>query len=72
MRWFVFFLLVCAALWYWKNMEEPPTPTAEESFIGDQVKTLRKAEKFEDSYLDMNDEHKKKMEEQLERDSGGK
>jgi hypothetical protein len=71
MRWFVFFLLVCAGLWYWKNMEEPAPMTAEETFIGEQVKTLRKAEKFEDSYLDMNDEHKKKMEEQLEKDSGG-
>lgn len=71
MRWLIFFLLVCAGLWYLKGIEETAPPTAEESFIGDQVKVLRKAENYEKSYLDMNDQHKKKLEEQLEKDSGG-
>jgi hypothetical protein len=70
MRWLIFFLLVCAALWYIKGIEETPPPTAEESFIGPQVKTLRKAEDFEKSYLEMDQQHQKKLEEQIEKESG--
>jgi hypothetical protein len=68
MRWLIFFLLVCAALWYIRGIEEVPPPTAEESFIGGPVKALRKAENFEKTYLDADEDHKKKMEEQLEKD----
>ncbi len=71
MRWLIFFLLVCVALWYIKGIEEVPPPPIEESFIGGPVKALRKAEDFEKSYLDATEEHKKKMEEQLDKDSGG-
>jgi len=71
MRWFIFFLLVMAVLWYIKGIEETPPPKAEDSFIGGPVKTLRKAEGYEKTYLDANDAHKKKMEEQLEKDTGG-
>ena len=48
-----------------------PPPRAEDSFIGGPVKVLRKAESFEKGYLEMTDERKKRMEEQLEKDSGG-
>jgi len=71
MRWFLFLLLVFAALWYIRGIEETPPPKAEDSFIGGPVKALRKAEGFEKSYLDANKERQKKMEEQLEKDSGG-
>ena len=71
MRWLIFFLLVCAGLWYLRGIEEKAPPTAEESFIGDQVKALRKAEEFEKSYLEMDKQHQKKLEEQIEKDSGG-
>ena len=70
MRWLLFLIVVIALLWYIRGIEETPPPTAEESFIGGPVKALRKAEGFEKTYLDANEEHKKKMEEQLERDSG--
>ena len=71
MRWLIFFLVVMAVLWYIRGIEETPPPKAEDSFIGGPVKTLRKAEGYEKTYLEANDEHKKKMEEQLEKDTGG-
>ena len=70
MRWFLFFLLVLAVLWYIRGIEEVAPPPAEESFIGGPVKALRKAEGVEKSYLDATEERKKRMEEQLEKDSG--
>ena len=70
MRWLLFFILVAAGLWYIRGIEDAPRPTAEESFIGGPVKTLRKAEGVEQSYLDATEQRKKKMEEQLEKDGG--
>jgi len=70
MRWLLFLIMVFALLWYIRGIEETPPPTAEESFIGGPVKTLRKAESFEETYLDATEEHQKKMEEQVEKDSG--
>ena len=46
-------------------------PTAEESFIGEPVKVLRKMEGYEDQYLDQAEARKRQMEEQLEKDTGG-
>ena len=69
MRWLIFFLLVCAVLWYIRGIEETPPPTAEDSFIGGPVKALRKAEDFENTYLDAAEERKKKMEEQIEKNN---
>jgi len=71
MRWLFFLIVVFAVLWYIRGIEEVPPPKAEDSFIGGPVKALRKAEGFEKSYLEATDEHKKKMEEQIEKDSGG-
>jgi len=70
MRWFLFFLFVLAVLWYIRGIEEVTPPPVEESFIGGPVKALRKAEGVEKSYLDATEERKKRMEEQLEKDSG--
>ena len=69
-RWWLLLIVALAVLWYIRGIEETAPPTAEESFIGGPVKPLRKAEGFEKTYLDANKEHKKKMEEQLEKDSG--
>jgi len=71
MRWLLFFIIVFAALWYLRGIEEMPPPKAEDSFIGGPVKALRKAEGYEKTYLESTDERKKRMEEQLEKDSGG-
>ena len=68
MRWLIFFLVVCAVLWYIRGIEEAPPPKAEDSFIGGPVKALRKAEDFEKTYLDAAEERNKKMEEQIEKD----
>ena len=71
MRWLLFLIVVFAVLWFIRGIEETPPPKAEDSFIGGPVKALRKAEGFEDSYLDATEKRQKKMEEQLEKDSGG-
>ena len=71
MRWLIFFLLVCAVLWYIRGIEEVPPLTAEESFIGPQVKALRKVEEFEKAYPEMDKQYQKRLEEQIEKDSGG-
>ncbi len=71
MRWFIFFVIVFAVLWYIRGIEEVTPPPIEEGIIGGPVTALRKAEGFEKSYLEANDAHKKKMEEQLEKDTGG-
>ena len=71
MRWLIFLLILLAILWFIRGIDEVPPPPIEEGIIGSQVKALRKAEGFEKSYLEANDAHKKKVEEQLENDSGG-
>ncbi len=71
MRWLLFLLIVFAVLWYIRGVEETQPPPIEEGIIGGPVKALHKAQGFEKSYLDATDAHKKKMEEQLEKDNGG-
>ena len=71
MRWLIFFLLVMAGLWYLSRIEEMPPPKAEDSFIGEPVKVLRKMEGYEKTHLDATKARQKRMEEQLEEDSGG-
>ena len=71
MRWLLIFAIVFAVLWYLRGVEEKTPPKIEDSFIGEPVKALRKAEGFEKSYLESTDERKKRMEEQLEKDSNG-
>ena len=70
MRWLIFFLLVCAALWYIRGIEETPPPTAEESFIGPQMQALKKAEQFAKDDPEMDKEYQKRLEEQIKKDSG--
>jgi hypothetical protein len=71
MRWLFFLIVVFAVLWYIRGIKEVEPPPIEESFIGEPVKALRKAEGYEETYLDAIEERKKKMEEQLEKGSGG-
>lgn len=71
MRWLLFFLVVIGGLWYLRGIEEMPPPKAEDSFIGEQVKVLNKAKNYEQVHLENVDAHKKRMEEQLEKDAGG-
>ena len=60
-------VLIILALAIWKIWPEQPTPTAEESFIGPQLKPLKDAEKFEQEYL----EALEKTNERIERESDG-
>ena len=71
MRWLFFLIVVFAVLWYIRGIKEVEPPSAEDSFIGEPVRALRKAEGYEETYLDTTEERKRKMEEQLEKDSGG-
>ena len=71
MRWFIFLILVLAALWYLRGVEEQPPPAAEDSFIGGPVKSLRKAEGFEKEYLDATKAQQQKMEQQIEQAASG-
>ena len=68
MRWMVFLIIVLLAIFYF--LPEPEPKPLEETFIGNQIKPLRKAEGFEDEYLKSIDERKKKMEEELEKSGG--
>jgi hypothetical protein len=71
MRWFLFLIVVFAVLWYIRGVEEVKPPPVEEGIIGGPVRALRKAEGFEKEYLDATKERNKRMDEQLEKDSGG-
>ncbi len=68
MRWMVLLIIVLLAIFYF--LPEPAPKPIEETFIGEQLKPLRKAEGFEDEYLKAIDERKKKMEEELEKSGG--
>jgi hypothetical protein len=70
MRWLIVLILILLAIFYF--IPEPEPPTADESFIGEQIKPLRKAQGFEDEYLKATQERKKQMEEELEKSGGGK
>ena len=71
MRWLLFLIIVFAALWYIRGLEEVEPPPIEEGIIGGPVSALRKAEGFEKVHLEATKERQKQMEEQLEKDSGG-
>ncbi len=68
MRWMIALILILLTVFYF--LEDPEPKPIEETFIGDQIKPLRKAEGFEAEYLKDVREHQKKIEEQLE-ESGG-
>lgn len=57
----VLIILLLLVFHFWP---EQPTPTAEESFIGPQIQTLRKAEQIEQQYLDALERADQRIEEQ--------
>lgn len=62
MRFFI--VLIILILLAWKFWPEQPVPTAEESFIGPQLQSLKKAEKVEDQYLDALEQKNREIEKQ--------
>ena len=57
-------VLIIIILLAWKLWPEQPVPTAEESFIGPQLESLKKAEQVEDQYMDALKEKNRRIEEQ--------
>lgn len=47
MRYLILIIILLLIFAWWP---EQPTPTAEESFIGDEIKVLNKAEQFSEDY----------------------
>lgn len=68
MRFMIALIIILLAIFYF--MKEPEPRPVEETFIGEQIKPLRKAENFEDEYLKAVEEQQKKMEEELEKAGG--
>jgi len=60
-------VLIIIALLVFKFWPEQPVPTAEESFIGPQIQSLKKAEQVEQQYMDALE----KTDERIERASDG-
>lgn len=60
-------VLIIIALLVFKFWPEQPIPTAEESFIGPQIESLKKAEQVEDQYMEALD----RANQQIEKDSDG-
>lgn len=59
-------VLIIVILLVWKFWPEQAVPTVEESFIGPQIQSLRKAEQVEDTYLDAVDKKKQEIEKQTD------
>ncbi len=55
-------LLIIVALLVFKFWPDQPTPTAEESFIGPQIQSMKKAEQVEQQYLEALDRTDKRIE----------
>ena len=68
MRFLVILIIVLLAFYF--LMPEPEPVPVEESFIGDQIKPLRKAEGVEQDYLKASEAKRKQLEEQLSEDGG--
>ena len=68
MRFIIVLIVILLTVFYF--LKEPEPKPVEETFIGNQIKPLRKAEGFEEQYLKMDQEHQKQIEEQLEKSGG--
>lgn len=60
-------VLIIIALLLFKFWPDQPVPTAEESFIGPQIQSMKKAEQVEDQYLEALD----RKNDQIDKESGG-
>ena len=65
MRFFI--VLIIIVLVVFKLWPDQPVPTAEESFIGPQIQSMKKAEQIEDQYM----EALERTNERIERESDG-
>ena len=68
LRLLLFIIVVLLLVYVWYPEQEPPP--VEETFIGDQIRPLRKAEKFQlEDYPEGLDAYRKKMDEQEKKDA---
>jgi len=68
MRFLLILIVVLLAFYFF--MPEPEPVPAEESFIGNQIKPLRKAEGVQEDYLKASEAKRKQLEDQLSEDGG--
>lgn len=69
MRFLIVIIIVLLLAYAW--WPEQPIPPIEETFMGDQIKPLRKAEKFQqEDYLESLDQHRADMDAQVDSDGG--
>ena len=68
MRFLVILIVVLLAFYFF--MPEPEPVPVEESFIGNQIKPLRKAEGVQEDYLKASEAKRKQLEDQLSEDGG--
>jgi hypothetical protein len=69
MRWLILLILAALAFFYFLP-EREPVPV-EETFIGDEIRAVQKAEAFEQEYLDATRARQEQMEKELEEAAGG-
>ncbi|NIP18497.1 MAG: hypothetical protein GWM87_10305 [Xanthomonadales bacterium] len=69
MRFLLVLIVILLVVFFY--LREPEPKPIEETFIGPQIESLRKAEGVEADYLDATREQQKRMEEQLEEATGG-
>jgi hypothetical protein len=69
MRWLVTLIILLLALFFY--LREPEPKPIEDTFIGPQIESLRKAEGVEDDYLKATRERQQRLEESLAEDAGG-
>ena len=63
MRYLIFFIILFLIIAWWP---EQPTPTAEESFIGEQVKVLNKADQFNEDHKEALDNYRDQIDAQAD------
>lgn len=69
MRFLVVLIIILLLAYVWWPRHEPPP--VEETFIGDQIKPLRKAERLQqEDYNDMLDQHREAIDDQVDADGG--
>ena len=68
MRFLLILIVVLLAFYFF--MPEPEPVPVEESFIGNQIKPLRKAEGVQEDYLKASEAKRKQLEDQLREDGG--
>lgn len=76
MRLWIILILSCLGVWYFwpdgeNSSDDTPVMSAEDTFIGPQVKVLNSAKGYEEQHLEATRQHQEKLEQQLQDGGGG-